>query len=131
MSQPILQVNKLTKRFRGLLAVNDLTFHVNKGEILGVIGPNGAGKSTTFNLITGVYIPDTGQVQLNGRNITGLSPNEICKKKAQPHLSGDTPIRGNECAAERDGRRLFFEHFEHPCRRAGSDGNGGFCRPGQ
>lgn len=80
MSQPILEVNHLSKRFRGLLAVNDLSFHVNKGEILGVIGPNGAGKSTTFNLITGVYSPDTGEVKLNGQNITGLSPNEICKK---------------------------------------------------
>ncbi|MGF9712444.1 ABC transporter ATP-binding protein [Paenibacillus naphthalenovorans] len=80
MSQPILEVNHLSKRFRGLLAVNDLSFHVNKGEILGVIGPNGAGKSTTFNLITGVYSPDTGEVKLNGQNITGLFPNEICKK---------------------------------------------------
>ncbi|MCY9669224.1 ABC transporter ATP-binding protein [Paenibacillus alginolyticus] len=80
MSQPILEVKNISKRFRGLLAVNDLSFHVNKGEILGVIGPNGAGKSTTFNLITGVYTSDTGEVKLNGQNITGLSPNVICKK---------------------------------------------------
>lgn len=80
MSQMILEVKGLSKRFRGLLAVNDLSFHVNKGEILGVIGPNGAGKSTTFNLITGVYPPDMGEVMLNGQNITRLSPNEICKK---------------------------------------------------
>jgi branched-chain amino acid transport system ATP-binding protein len=80
MSQPILEVTHLSKRFRGLLAVNDLSFHVNKGEILGVIGPNGAGKSTTFNLITGVYAPDTGEVKLSGQNITGLSPDKICKK---------------------------------------------------
>jgi branched-chain amino acid transport system ATP-binding protein len=80
MSEPILEVKNLSKRFRGLLAVNDLSFHVNKGEILGVIGPNGAGKSTTFNLITGVYPPDTGEVKLSGQNIIGLSPDKICKK---------------------------------------------------
>ncbi len=130
MSQPILQVNKLTKRFRGLLAVNDLTFHVNKGEILGVIGPNGAGKSTTFNLITGVYIPDTGQVQLNGRNITGLSPNEICKKRLSRTFQVTRPF-GEMSVLQNVMVGAFFEHFEHPCRRAGSDGNGGFCRPGQ
>jgi branched-chain amino acid transport system ATP-binding protein len=80
MSQPILEVKNISKRFRGLHAVNDLSFHVNIGEILGVIGPNGAGKSTTFNLITGVYTSDTGEVRLNGQNISGLSPNVICKK---------------------------------------------------
>jgi branched-chain amino acid transport system ATP-binding protein len=80
MSQPILKVDGLTKRFGGLLVVNDLSFSVNKGEILGVIGPNGAGKSTTFNLITGVYRCDQGTVELDGENIVGLSPDKICKR---------------------------------------------------
>lgn len=77
---PVLEVKGLTKRFRGLLAVNHLSFHVNQGEILGVIGPNGAGKSTTFNLITGVYRPDEGEVWLNGENVVGLTPDQICKR---------------------------------------------------
>ncbi|WP_249308663.1 ABC transporter ATP-binding protein [Lederbergia citrea] len=80
MSEKILEVKNITKRFHGLLAVNDLSFHVNKGEILGVIGPNGAGKSTTFNLITGVNKPDNGEVILNGENISGLTSDAICKK---------------------------------------------------
>ncbi|MCM3113766.1 ABC transporter ATP-binding protein [Neobacillus sp. MER 74] len=80
MSEKILEVKNISKRFHGLLAVNDLSFQINKGEILGVIGPNGAGKSTTFNLITGVYKPDSGEVIMNGEKINGLSSDEICKK---------------------------------------------------
>lgn len=79
MSEVVLQVKNLTKRFRGLVAVNDLSFDVYKGEILGVIGPNGAGKSTTFNLITGVYLCDEGEVLLNGKNVVGMKPDQICK----------------------------------------------------
>lgn len=80
MSEKILEVKNISKRFHGLLAVNELSFHINKGEILGVIGPNGAGKSTTFNLITGVYRPDIGEVLMNGEKINGLTSDAICKK---------------------------------------------------
>jgi branched-chain amino acid transport system ATP-binding protein len=80
MSQPILEIKGISKRFRGLLAVNELAYNVYPGEIVGVIGPNGAGKSTAFNLITGVYKPDAGKVIFNGEDVTGLSPDEICKK---------------------------------------------------
>lgn len=79
MSNRVLEVVGLTKHFRGLLAVNNLGFYVERGEILGVIGPNGAGKSTTFNLITGVFRPDEGEVRLNGKNIVGLSPDQVCR----------------------------------------------------
>lgn len=79
MSNPVLEVRGLTKRFRGLLAVNNLSFSVEKREILGVIGPNGAGKSTTFNLITGVYRPNQGEIKLNGKSIVGLSPDQVCR----------------------------------------------------
>ena len=67
----VLVVNDLTKRFGGLVAVDDLSFAVEKQEILGFIGPNGAGKSTTFNCITGVYPPTEGTVYYNGRDVTG------------------------------------------------------------
>ena len=67
----------LAKRFGGLVAVNDLSFAVTKGEIVGLIGPNGAGKSTSFNLITGVASPSAGSVHLFGQPITGLSPRAI------------------------------------------------------
>ena len=74
---PILAVAHLAKRFGGLVAVNDLSFAVTKGEIVGLIGPNGAGKSTSFNLITGVASPSAGSVHLFGQPITGLSPRAI------------------------------------------------------
>jgi len=76
----LLEVNNLTKRFGGLVAVNELSFHVNEQDILGLIGPNGAGKTTVFNLITGVLKPDKGNIIFQGEDITKSRPYEICKK---------------------------------------------------
>ena len=76
---PLLRVEKLRKSFGELVAVKDLSFDVNKGEILGLIGPNGAGKTTTFNCITGHLKPDHGVIEFEGKNIAGLSPHKICK----------------------------------------------------
>ncbi len=73
----ILQLKDLTKRFGGLIAVDDVSFEVPEGGIIGLIGPNGAGKTTVFNLITGNYKPDEGQVLFEGNNITGLLPHKI------------------------------------------------------
>jgi branched-chain amino acid transport system ATP-binding protein len=73
-----LSVQKITKRFGGLVALNDVSFNVDEGEIIGLIGPNGAGKSTMFNVITGFYKPESGTVNFQGKDITGLSPNKIC-----------------------------------------------------
>jgi branched-chain amino acid transport system ATP-binding protein len=70
-TKAILELERLRKSFGGLVAVNDLSFAVEKGEILGFIGPNGAGKTTVFNLIMGVLRPDSGRVFFNGREITG------------------------------------------------------------
>ncbi len=74
----LLSVAGLSKRFRGLKAVSDVSFAVPEGRILALIGPNGAGKTTTFNLIAGVFPPDAGSVALKGRRLTGLKPNQIC-----------------------------------------------------
>ncbi|MDD5509265.1 MAG: ABC transporter ATP-binding protein [Dehalococcoidales bacterium] len=68
----LLEVKGLTKKFGGVVAVNDLNFHVDDGEILGLMGPNGAGKTTTFNLIMGDYKPDTGQISFKGQDIGSL-----------------------------------------------------------
>lgn len=76
----LLKVESITKRFGGLVAVRDLSLSVEKGEILGMIGPNGAGKTTAFNMISGYYEPTEGQVFFNGENITGLRPDQVCKK---------------------------------------------------
>jgi len=73
----LLQINRLTKYFGGLLAVSDFTLDLNTGELVGVIGPNGAGKTTVFNLITGVYRPSEGSVVFDGQNIVGKSPDRI------------------------------------------------------
>jgi branched-chain amino acid transport system ATP-binding protein len=75
---PMLNVTGLTKRFGALRAVNEVSFEVAEGEILGLIGPNGSGKSTTFNCIAGLYPPDGGAIHFEGADITGLPPNRIC-----------------------------------------------------
>lgn len=77
---PILEVQKLNKRFGGLMAVSDVNFHIDQGEILGLIGPNGAGKTTTFNLISGTFVPTSGTIKFKGENIAGLKPYQICHK---------------------------------------------------
>jgi branched-chain amino acid transport system ATP-binding protein len=73
----LLRLQHLTKRFGGLLAVDDVSFDVAQGEIVGLIGPNGAGKTTVFNLITGNYRPDEGEVLFNGRSIKHLATHRI------------------------------------------------------
>ncbi len=71
---PILSVKNLTKRFGGLKAVNDVSFEVRSGEIVGLIGPNGAGKTTLFNLISGTLLPDGGDLFLEDVSLKSLSP---------------------------------------------------------
>ncbi|WP_115863841.1 ABC transporter ATP-binding protein [Halorussus litoreus] len=75
-----LEVRNLRKTFGGITAVDDVSFDVEKGSLTGLIGPNGAGKSTTFNLITGMHDPDSGTVQFNGEDVTGLAPHEIANR---------------------------------------------------
>jgi branched-chain amino acid transport system ATP-binding protein len=75
---PLLEVRGLSKRFRGLQAVDGVSFTVPKGGVVALIGPNGAGKTTTFNLIAGVVAPDSGSVLLDGVDITGLRPDQVC-----------------------------------------------------
>jgi branched-chain amino acid transport system ATP-binding protein len=76
----LVEIKNLTKHFGGIVAVEDLTFNIKKGEIMGIIGPNGAGKTTVFNLITGVYTPTSGTIVFKGEDITGHAPDEIVKK---------------------------------------------------
>jgi branched-chain amino acid transport system ATP-binding protein len=74
----ILQTREVTKRFGGLIALDRVSFEIRPGEILGLIGPNGAGKTTLFNTITGFFTPETGSIQIEGKEIVGLKPFEIC-----------------------------------------------------
>jgi branched-chain amino acid transport system ATP-binding protein len=73
----LLEVRGVSKHFGGLLAVADVSFTLNEGEILGLIGPNGAGKTTLFNVVNGVYKSDTGSITFWGKDITGRSPDQV------------------------------------------------------
>ncbi|HRD75633.1 MAG TPA: ABC transporter ATP-binding protein [Hyphomicrobiaceae bacterium] len=75
----MLAAKNLRKSFSGFVATNDVSLTVERGQIFAVIGPNGAGKSTLFNLITGHLTPDTGTVTLDGADITGVAPHQICR----------------------------------------------------
>ncbi len=76
----ILETRKLTKRFGGLVAVNQLDLGVTKGKISSLIGPNGAGKTTVFNVITSIYQPDDGEYFFKGEKLSGLKPHQILSK---------------------------------------------------
>ena len=80
LDRPLLEAKALTRRFGGLVAVNNVSFSVNEGEIFGLIGPNGAGKTTLFNLVTGLIYPSDGQMLYRGNKISNLRPHQIAKK---------------------------------------------------
>jgi branched-chain amino acid transport system ATP-binding protein len=75
----LLTLTNATIKFGGLVAVNSVSFELNKGDLFGLIGPNGAGKTTCFNIITGVYAPTSGSINFDGRNITGTPSNKIAQ----------------------------------------------------
>ena len=76
----LLSIDAVSKRFRGLLAVDSVSFRVAQGSIFAVIGPNGAGKTTLFNIIAGMSAPDRGSIAFEGERIDGLMPDEICRR---------------------------------------------------
>jgi len=76
----LLKIEGLSKSFGGLKAVDNVTFNVGEGEIIGLIGPNGSGKTTTLNLLTGFLKPNAGTVMFAGENITGISRSQMCPK---------------------------------------------------
>lgn len=76
----LLAVNGLSKHFGGLAAVQNVSFNIHRGEIVSLIGPNGAGKTTVFNLLSGVFPPSAGTISLDGEDITGKRPFEVCQR---------------------------------------------------
>jgi len=78
--EPLLEVRALQKFFGGLVAVNEVSFQVMPGEIVAIIGPNGAGKTTMFNLLSGVYVPDKGEVVFHGEVLNGKKPYQIAQR---------------------------------------------------
>lgn len=79
MSETLLSINGIVKRFGGLTALNDVALSINQGEIYGLIGPNGAGKTTLFNVLTGLYMPDEGQFNFDGHNLFRVKPDRVVK----------------------------------------------------
>jgi len=79
MSEPVLRIEGLTKRFGGLTAVDNLSYTLAGGRLHAIIGPNGAGKTTLFNLVSGLLAPDEGRIFFCGREISGLKPHEISR----------------------------------------------------
>jgi branched-chain amino acid transport system ATP-binding protein len=75
---PLLEVERLSKRFGGVRAVHEVSFTLDEGELLGIMGPNGSGKTTLFNLIAGALRPDGGRIRLHGRDIAGQAPHRVC-----------------------------------------------------
>jgi branched-chain amino acid transport system ATP-binding protein len=80
MAARLLELKALSKAFGGLACVDELDMHVDEGEIVSLIGPNGAGKTTVFNLVTGIYAPDAGEIVFEGEDIAGLAPHTITRR---------------------------------------------------
>ena len=93
MSAPFFSVDKLTKRFGGLTAVNSVSFALARDEIVGLIGPNGAGKTTLLRLITKILRPDEGRIVFNGEDITGLRPWDVVERGIAGTFQNMRPFR--------------------------------------
>ena len=121
MTQTLLDVRGVTRRFGGLTAVNGVDLSIAKGELVSVIGPNGAGKSTLFNLITGLDTPDAGSVQFDGRDITGVRPEKLAalglaRTFQHGRVFGNLSVLDNVL----DRRACTFARYPHglaDCRR--------------
>lgn len=121
----LLQLDNVSKSYGALVVTDGLSLSLGKGEALGIIGPNGAGKTTLFNLISGNVRPDSGSVQFNGRDITGLAPSVRChlgmgRSYQVPHPFGGMTVFENVLVgatfgagnSERDGTPLALEALE-------------------
>jgi branched-chain amino acid transport system ATP-binding protein len=93
MSAPFFLVEKLTKRFGGLVAVNEVGFEMRRDQIVGLIGPNGAGKTTLLRLITKILKPDEGRITFNGEDITGLRPWDVVNRGIVGTFQNTRPFR--------------------------------------
>jgi branched-chain amino acid transport system permease protein len=142
----LLEISQLSKRFGGLLAVNNVDFTVRSGEIVGLIGPNGAGKSTTFNLICGTLPLSAGDIAFRGRSIAGSTPQQvaahgIARTFQHAHIVGDMSVRENAALGahlrgragmiqaivrrERAEEALLFQEAERQLQRVGLNAEAG------
>lgn len=119
-SEPILVLSSVSKSFGGVHAVSDLSIEVRRGEVLGLIGPNGAGKSTVFNLISGVQRPTAGSIRFLGDEISGLRPDQICRRGIARTFQTASFLPG---MTVRENVRLAAEFRTSEKIRARSSGN--------
>ena len=113
----MLSVSRLTKRFGGFTAVNEVSFELAKGEILGLIGPNGSGKSTIFNLIAGALTPSIGSIRLLGRDIAGEPANRVAHHGVARTFQIPRPFR-RLSVVENVALAAFYGQQERPSREA-------------
>jgi branched-chain amino acid transport system ATP-binding protein len=113
MNETMLSVKGATKRFGGLVALNNISFDVRRGEVVGLMGPNGAGKTTLLNIIAGEYAPEEGTIVFKGRNITRLPPHKVCHcgiartyQIPQPFVT--LTVRENVSASAVFGRQIKY-----------------------
>ena len=97
MAETVLKANNISIVFGGLHAVEDFTIEIKEGELVGLIGPNGAGKTTVFNMLTGVYVPTSGTVELRGQDVTKLTPHARVKIGISRTFQNIRLFKKNEC----------------------------------
>lgn len=119
MSAPLLQVTGLKKAYGAIQAVGGVSFEVMPGEIFGVIGPNGSGKTTMFNSVLGQITPDAGKIELNGRDITGLSPLQLNHRGVGRtfqtlQVFGKMSVRDNLIVAAQEHQGSMFSRMFAP-----------------
>ncbi len=119
MSAPVLKVTGLKKAYGAILAVDDVSFEVMPGEIFGVIGPNGSGKTTLFNSMLGQIEPDAGRIELNGADITGLSPMQLSQRGIGRtfqtlQVFGKMSVRDNLLVAAQEHQGSLFSRLFAP-----------------
>lgn len=119
MSEALLKVTELKKAYGAIQAVGGVSFEVMPGEIFGVIGPNGSGKTTMFNSVLGQISPDAGSIELNGKNITGLSPLALSRRGVGRtfqtlQVFGKMTVRDNLIVAAQEHKGSMFSRMFAP-----------------
>jgi branched-chain amino acid transport system ATP-binding protein len=112
VGKDLIQADRITKRFGGLVAVNDFSFRVSEGEIRGIIGPNGSGKTTLFNMISGLFPPTSGSIMFEGRPITGLPMNKVAYLRIRRTFQQISLFRGLSVIKS----VMIGAHPYQPCR---------------
>lgn len=103
MNHPLLQIEKVNKQFGGVAALDDVSLSIEAGEIYGLIGPNGAGKTTFFNVMTGLYTPDSERFQLDGQGYQPTAVHQVARAGIA-HVPEYPPVQRHERPGKRHGR---------------------------